>query len=849
MADNNMKITDLFNHWKDHSFHNSITSTDLQKYVTIINQANLESEADVSKFIERLESEERGEGFVLDSEQLHEEGESRQEEIDERSDLENEIDETKKTSTRDKLDENTGLENEAEMTFVRESSGIDREAAIKRAQERERIQAEARNEEFQEQIAMAQNQEAQRRLSTEKHESLLIMKKLVLLKVMFKKVQEKTEADLVKINPELAGKISWTHTLSCGAGKAGITCVMPNQNGKNESIFINANVNELLKLPGECALAYMLGKVQTVLMNPKQKQLANNYTALVNNSIDTKDLEFGNDDMVALLAGKRKAIVKALAQHFSRIFPAEFSDLVKMGLYTAKGCNALALYAANAIASEMSDEELKKFSEGFFNFQSLESIAEILKEKDLKAKGISVAEQFIYGDAVTLSRIYNINHGIAEKGDLLRDVTKGVTEPGQANELLKRYVDTAFMRKHQAKMMDPNKKKGDYTQADIQEFCEDYTDKFTKAYNLKPIKLEYVTSGGDKGTYVDFGRTSVIRINVKKVENIVDLMATLTHELTHYADSSRNKVAGKYNSRTGGGLEWSVNDLDLIQAYKIYCKEAEQKSEKPKPFKQFKNDYYMTNPDELHARESESEILKHCASLLLTEKEDEQIVSDDLVPFVENIIIAEADRLDRDTVRTYMAAGLTEQEARQRVEEMGSEEITPKKKNNPINVPVVEEGQIKDSDVVGVVPVVEEGQIKDIDVVVPVVEEEVVSVLDDEMVGDSIDLEEDVYRVPVVDEGSINIDDVTVGIRFGNNGTQISIIIDSYAGTTKKNTCETRKLVDISQSRPRVQERRVDRGNGERVGEITTGPKFPKVKLRPDEQQISEMTENGIQRE
>lgn len=690
---NSMKITDIFYHWKQQSSHGFVTSADLQKYIARINEANLESEADITKFLERLDIEERGEGFVHESEFSQ-------------SDI----------SKNGEQKDDDNLERESERVMQKEE-GLTQE---------EKKEVETKNRELNKQPELNVSNEQQKRLSTEKHESLIIMKKLVLLKQMFKKVQEKTEADLVKVDPTLSGKISWTHTLSCGAGKSGITCVMPNKEGKDQSFFVNANVNELLRLPGECAFAQIYGKVQTVIMNSKQKRLANDFTSLVNDNVSVNDLDFGNDDITELIEGKREAIIKALTQHFSRIFPAEFSDLIQNGLYSAKGCNALARYAANAIASELSDEELQKFSKEFFNFARLEQMSNAFKNKDFEKTGITIAKEFLYGDLLTYSRMYELQggQGKASKNDLLRDASLGVTSENEATELLKRYVDTAFMRKHQAKMMNPNKKKGEYTQEDIQAFCEEYVEKFTKAYNLTPIKLEYVSTGGDKGTYVDFGKTSVIRINVKKVENIVDLTATLSHELTHYVDSSRNKVAGKYNERNGGGLEHAVNDLDLIQMYNYYVERTKEENQKHpekqepiKSFKAYKHEYYMTNPDEVHAREKEAEILLFCKTLLLGGKDkDGPLVADELRPEFESIISNELNKLERENIETLrIVAGLSKEEAAKLWAQMkaGDVELSESTTDNAqkvtsatIEEPVVESGQpvVEDENTTTVLP-------------------------------------------------------------------------------------------------------------------------------------------------
>lgn len=555
MGAQDMKVQSIFDHWRDESHSATIKIADLQKYTQIISRENLETEADILNFLERLDAEERGDGFVLDGTSSEESSES--------------------------------------------------ERSMERSEDSDRTHPKNKQEQSEE--VEVENASQKQRLSTEKHESLKIMKKLVLLKQIFKKVQERVEEDLVKCDPTLAGQIQWTHTLSAGETKSGIACVMPDKKGHKQSIFVNVNVNEMLKLPGDCAMAAILGKVQRTIVRSKDKAFADSYTKLINNSFSEQDYDFKKDDVHDLIDGKRQAIIKALAQHYSRIFPAEFSDYVKDGVYSLKGCSAHALYTAKLIVSDMSDEELRRFPEKLFHTPTLKEIEEFTGQKDLKDKGVEIGRDFLLGDIVTFSYIYNLDKNLADKSDLLLDMSQDVATDEQAREVIKRYANSKFMEKHRAKMLDTNKGKGQFTKEDIKDFCEEYSSMFMRAHNLQPIKLEYVTSGGDKGTYVDFGRTHVIRINCAKVENFVDLMATLTHELTHAVDSSRNKVHGRYNEKTGGGLMHSLSDFDMLQMAGSMTKEQ---------FEKFKKEYYLTNYDEVRGRCSEYDALTLAADIL-----------------------------------------------------------------------------------------------------------------------------------------------------------------------------------------------------------------------------------------
>ena len=555
MSAQDMKVQSIFDHWRDESHSATIKIADLQKYTQIISRENLETEADILNFLDRLDAEERGEGFVLDGASSEESSES--------------------------------------------------ERSMERSDNSDEIQPKNKQEQSEE--VEVENASQKQRLSTEKHESLKIMKKLVLLKQIFKKVQERVEEDLVKCDPTLAGQIQWTNTLSAGETKSGISCVMPDKKGHKQSIFVNVNVNEMLKLPGDCAMAAILGKVQRTIVRSKDKAFADSYTKLINNSFSEQDYDFKKDDVHDLIDGKRQAIIKALAQHYSRIFPAEFSNYVKDGVYSLKGCSAHALYAAKLIVSDMSDEELRRFPEKLFHMPTLKEIEEFTGQGDLKDKGVEIGRDFLLGDIVTFAYIYKLDNNLAEKSDLLFDMSKDVATDEEAREVIKRYANSKFMEKHRAKMLDTNKGKGQFTKEDIKDFCEEYASIFMRAHNLQPIKLEYVSSGGDKGTYVDFGRTHVIRINCAKVENIVDLMTTLTHELTHAVDSSRNKVHGRYNERTGGGLMHSLSDFDMLQMAGSMTKEQ---------FEKFKKEYYLTNYDEVRGRCSEYEALTLASDIL-----------------------------------------------------------------------------------------------------------------------------------------------------------------------------------------------------------------------------------------
>ena len=125
----------------------------------------------------------------------------------------------------------------------------------------------------------------------------------------------------------------------------------------------------------------------------------------------------------------------------------------------------------------------------------------------------------------------------------------------------------------------------------LKEFCTNFTNSYMSAHGLGGIEIRFLndSSNSAMGEYFDCGSSHYIEINLAKVNGLVELTATLAHELTHAVDSCYHKEQGKYNKYGGGILDGTSTDISnsgLTGEAKKLLKDLNMKCYKADPCEQ-----------------------------------------------------------------------------------------------------------------------------------------------------------------------------------------------------------------------------------------------------------------------
>lgn len=143
----------------------------------------------------------------------------------------------------------------------------------------------------------------------------------------------------------------------------------------------------------------------------------------------------------------------------------------------------------------------------------------------------------------------------------------------------------------------------------IQSFCEKYARIIlsNSGINANDVQITF-NAQGDIGTYLDYGNKQEVNINIReimKLKNPAEVVMTLSHELGHAIDSTKNKSEGKTTKEGYGLLNNLVGDVhsDIDKV------EGEEKEVRDLLLK-INLVCYRVNPNERSARISELAAIK-----------------------------------------------------------------------------------------------------------------------------------------------------------------------------------------------------------------------------------------------
>lgn len=161
-------------------------------------------------------------------------------------------------------------------------------------------------------------------------------------------------------------------------------------------------------------------------------------------------------------------------------------------------------------------------------------------------------------------------------------------------------------------------------ESEIKNFCLKYANQILSQNEIKENDVQITFNPtGDIGNYYDYGNRQEININlqaIKKMRNPAEVVLTLSHELQHAIDSTKNKRAGKTLKGGYGLLDNLVGDvskdLQFVENKRIDIKDAKGNVVKdsngnietfnPREFLAELNSVcYRVNPNEINAREAE----------------------------------------------------------------------------------------------------------------------------------------------------------------------------------------------------------------------------------------------------
>jgi len=260
-------------------------------------------------------------------------------------------------------------------------------------------------------------------------------------------------------------------------------------------------------------------------------------------------------------SNKRKA-AKILAKYLEKILPMycggefyEFDDISKV--------------VAMDIVEQMPNESVEKIIAGLF-----------YGSEEIHQEAVEKVAQFLGKDVSELRR-----NALADKAlNLFKDENK-IAEAFNASQQYQTLVSCSVQEQFAA-LVENSKNGRTNLPVSLEQFCQNYANTVMMSAGVPPIELTFLSNNDDLGTFVDYGTSQKININLKKIAekgSICELVSTLSHELTHAIEAYANKSVGKC-SIEGYGLQNNIsNDIsktsfasqseafELLRTLNKYC--------------------------------------------------------------------------------------------------------------------------------------------------------------------------------------------------------------------------------------------------------------------------------------
>lgn len=295
---------------------------------------------------------------------------------------------------------------------------------------------------------------------------------------------------------------------------------------------------------------------------------------------------------------KARQVIKAhLKAHFERV--CEYGSVVTDNFTNFEpiadlvACEMLEDLDANQIDELLNSMYTKEFLEAAFD----------------EAYNFILTSDAAYDSRI--SRLGELSKAKFEAGP--EAVTEALSYQQQHDALLNLRTTSAF-NKMKTTGVDPS---GNLIpNKDLQNFCIEYINSYMQSNGLKPVRVTFysVNSKGqplELGTFFD-SENPRININLGKIKSATELAMTLSHELAHAVDSSKNKVRAVDGATMSRGLVDYIGD-DISKA-SDKLKDANN-NEALALLEKVNKLCYQVSPNERNARVMELSALKFMQSV------------------------------------------------------------------------------------------------------------------------------------------------------------------------------------------------------------------------------------------
>lgn len=338
---------------------------------------------------------------------------------------------------------------------------------------------------------------------------------------------------------------------------------------------LSFNIKKLTKLPSMELTAVITKAVVDAIAKQNGKENDNEFVGELLGS-DKKNA--AEDKKKAKESKDAELAKKVIAGYLRKYLPAVYAD-------DFKKFDNISNYVANLIVQEMGESEISKILGPFFDLNSL----------DISSLAIEKVDAFL--GKTHEARYLKLTQTAEE---LAEDPEKSILAIGyeqQAQSILGTDTSDPSYYNLAKKFETLNNGEKVLSGPAVEEFCRFYVHNFLHAHNVKDIEVTF-NSRGALGSYIDYGTKQAININLQKLKKMgsyTELAQTLSHELTHAVDSSRNKLEGKVNEDGTGLLNNMEEDISGSGAT----------GEALKLLKHVNRQCYIVNPNERSARTGE----------------------------------------------------------------------------------------------------------------------------------------------------------------------------------------------------------------------------------------------------
>lgn len=241
---------------------------------------------------------------------------------------------------------------------------------------------------------------------------------------------------------------------------------------------------------------------------------------------------------------------------------------------------------ASQLVNKLDDENLKKLLS--YNFASIKDLENNSLE-DSAAQSINSALLVKNLRDSRLKAIHNRIIAYSERG----------VEEQKINDLIQQELALSNDRL-KGKFNDAKQAIAKGDKNELMNYCNTFATSFCESFGVDSVPIRFVNKPNFRavGQFHDQGeKGQFVEINLGRIDNIIDLSTTLTHELTHAVEASINKKNGAVNKDGTGllndmsedisnsGLAKGTKEYALLKEINTYC--------------------YYVNPNERHARQNE----------------------------------------------------------------------------------------------------------------------------------------------------------------------------------------------------------------------------------------------------